>query len=178
MSPDAGVKLYGSGDCHKTLVYKRHLESLGVTFEFLDVHLDAQAAEDLSNSNADRRLSYPMMVVGGRRLRNPPLAKLDKELRRSGILPPAVIHEPESHRFVRHMRPRDAFVSYVWRGETMVLTHIEVAPELRGSGFGAELARQVFGMVRSLAPSARTTCPFMRRVARSTPEDWEFFGRS
>lgn len=175
MSTKARVKLYGSSECHKTLAYKRHLEALGVDHEFLDVHLDAQAAEDLRNCYADRRLNYPTIVIADRRLRNPPLLKLKKELRRSGILPPAVIHEPESHRFVRYMRPSDAFVSYVWSGATMVLTHIEVASEHRGSGLGAELAREVFTMVRLLAQSGRITCPFMRRVAMSTPEDREFF---
>ena len=176
MSTKAHVTLYGSNECHKTLAYKRHLEGLGVGHEFLDVRLDAEAAEHLRSCYADRRLNYPTIVIGERRMRNPPLLKLEKELRRSGILSPVVIHEPESHRFVRHMRPTDAFVSYVSRGDTMVLTHIEVAPEHRGSGLGAELAREVFAMVRSLAQAGRITCPFMQRVAMRSPEDREFFG--
>jgi ribosomal protein S18 acetylase RimI-like enzyme len=175
MSTKAHVKLYGSNECHKTLAYKRHLEELGVDHKFLDVQVDAVAAEDLRSYYADRRLNYPTIAIGERRLRNPPLLELEKELRRSGVLSPAVIHEPESQRFVRHMQPSDAFVSYVSRGDTMVLTHIEVAPEHRGSGLGAELAREVFTMVRMLAQSGRITCPFMRRVAMGTPEDREFF---
>lgn len=176
MTHDPPVEFYGSDDCYKTRAYRQRLETLGVPYRFLDVKHDPDAADRLRALYADKRLKYPTVVVGGRRLRNPTQTDLDKELYRSGILPPAVIHEPHAQRFVRYMRPNDAFVSYTWRGDTIILTHIEVDPVHRGTGLGARLARQVFAMVRSLGATARISCPFMRKVAASAPEDRAFFG--
>ena len=52
-----------------------------------------------------------------------------------------------SQRFIRHMAPVDAFVSYHWQGDRMVMAHIEVDPSLRGTGLGARFAAEVFDAV-------------------------------
>jgi predicted GNAT family acetyltransferase len=108
-------------------------------------------------------------MIAGKRVRNPSLRELDRTLARSGLYDPGVAHEAKSNRFVRYMTHRDAFVSYSESDDRIVLGHIEVPPEKRGTGLGAKLALEVFPLVEEMGKTARITCSFMRRVAASDP---------
>lgn len=68
------------------------------------------------------------------------------------------------------MSPSDAFVSYVWQCDRMVLTHIEVDPSFRGSGLGSRFATEVFEEIEDRPHEIRLTCPFLRKVALTRPE--------
>ena len=90
---------------------------------------------------------------------------------RAGLYDPGLIHEERAQRFVRHMAPSDAFVSYVWQGDRMILTHIEVDPSFRGSGLGARFAAEVFEEIETRSHEIRLTCPFLRKVG-GTRANW------
>lgn len=166
----AEVTLFGELRCHKTRFYQAALEERGVPYDLAEVDKDADAARRLAalTGSADK---FPTLEVKGRKIRNPSLPDLDKELARAGLYDPGLVHDERGQRFVRHMAPSDAFVSYVWQGERMVVTHIEVAPALRGTGIGARFAAEVFDALTPRPHEIRLTCPFLRRVAMTRP-DW------
>ncbi len=82
-----------------------------------------------------------------------------------------LVHDAAHNRYVRHMEPKDAFVSYRMEGDKKILTHIEVHPSFRGTGLGAEFAEQVFERVISEGVEAGITCTYMRHLAGTRP-DW------
>lgn len=164
------ITLFGEVRCPKTRFYQAALEDRGLEYEMAEVDKDPQAARRLTNLTGSAT-KFPTFQIKGRKLRNPKLPELEKALARACLYDPGLVHDEGSQRFVRHMAPSDAFVSYVWQGERMVLTHIEVDPSLRGSGIGARFAAEVFDAVLGRAHDIRITCSFLRRVA-ATRADW------
>lgn len=170
----ADIVLFGEVRCHKTRYYQSALEERGLTYEMAEVDKDAEAAKRLValTGSADK---FPAFEISGRKLRNPMLPELDKALARAGLYDPGLVHDKKCQRFVRHMAPSDAFVSYTWQGERMVLGHIETDPSLRGSGLGARFAAEVFEHLESAPHEVRLTCPFLRRVGATLLEWREKF---
>jgi predicted GNAT family acetyltransferase len=168
------ITLFGEIRCPKTRFYQDALVERGLEYEMAEVDKDADAARRLVvlTGSADK---FPTFEIKGRKVRNPKLRDLDKELARAGLYDPGLVHDEHSQRFIRHMAPSDAFVSYSWQGDRMVLTHIEVDPSLRGSGIGARFAAEVFEEIKSRPYEIRLTCPFLRRVAYSRAEWREKF---
>ncbi len=175
----SNVRLYGAKRCVKSRLYEEALNARGVSYTFLDVENDEAAANELRLLYADRDLKYPTFLIAGKRVRNPSMRELDRTLTHKGLYDAGVVHEPKSKRFVRYMKPQDAFVSYSESEAKIVLGHIEVPPQKRGFGLGAKLALDVFPMVKELTGTngkeARITCTFMRKVAASRPEWAEYF---
>ena len=171
----SNVRLYGAKRCVKSRLYEAALIERGVPYTFFDVEINDEAANELRLLYADRDLQYPTFLIGGKRVRNPSLRELDRTLTHEGLYDAGVAHEPKSKRFVRYMKPQDAFVSYSESETKIILGHIEIPPEKRGSGLGARLALEVFPMVKDLGKEARITCTFMRKVAASRPEWAEYF---
>jgi uncharacterized protein len=87
----------------------------------------------------------------------------------------SIKYEPDHERFTMSTANGDAFVTFRWQGEVMVLPHAEVPPALRGTGAGARLANGVFAEIEAMGIKARPTCPFLVRVARSDPRWRELF---
>lgn len=163
------VVLFGEIRCPKTRYYQSLLEERGITYEMAEVDKNPDAAERLIALTGSAT-KFPTFIIKGRKVRNPKPEELDKELARAELYDPGLIHDKISQRFIRYMSPQDAFVSYSWQGDRMVLGHIEVAQSLRGSGLGARLATEVFEHLRSASYEIRLTCPFLRRVANTRPE--------
>ncbi|MGB5417602.1 glutaredoxin family protein [Algibacter sp.] len=65
------IKLYGAERCHKTLHYKNYLEALNLKYLFLDVELNFAFAEELRSLYENRKLNFPTITIGGKKLRNP-----------------------------------------------------------------------------------------------------------
>lgn len=168
------IVLYGETRCHKTRFYQAALEDRGLDFALAEVDHDPKAAERLTalTGSADK---FPTFEIKGRKVRNPKLGDLDKALARAGLYDPGLVHDTKGQRFVRHMAPTDAFVSYVWHGDRMVLGHIEVDRALRGIGTGAKFATEVFEHLETAKHEVRLTCPFLRRVGATRPEWREKF---
>jgi arsenate reductase-like glutaredoxin family protein len=70
------IKLYGAERCNKTQHYKTFFKNRTLDFEFLDVEQNLLYAEELRNLYECRKLNFPTIIVGDKRLRNP----TDKEL--------------------------------------------------------------------------------------------------
>ena len=171
----ADITLFGEIRCHKTRFYQAALDERGLAYELAEVDRDAEAARRLIDLTGSAE-KFPTFQIRGRKLRNPGLAELDKELARAGLYDPGLIHDETGQRYLRHMAPSDAFVSYHWQGERMVMTHIEVDPSLRGTGAGARFATEVFESVENRPHEIRLTCPFLRKVAATRPEWRQKFG--
>lgn len=85
-------------------------------------------------------------------------------------------YQPDQNRFVMHTDKGDAFVTFRWDGDVMVLPHAEVPAILRGTGAGGRLANGVFAEIEEMGIKARPTCPFLIRVAQSDSRWRELFG--
>ncbi|WP_034062453.1 glutaredoxin family protein [Lacinutrix jangbogonensis] len=74
------IKLYGAERCHKTKYYQNILKNKGLDFVFLDVELDTESAEVLRVLYENRKLNFPTITIGNKKLRNPSDKDLDKWL--------------------------------------------------------------------------------------------------
>ena len=72
------INLYGTGRCHKTQYYKQYFEGLNLDYEFLDVELNETDANELRSLYESRKLNFPTITIGDKKLRNPS----DKELKK------------------------------------------------------------------------------------------------
>ena len=87
-----------------------------------------------------------------------------------------VEYQPDRNRFTMQTDKGDAYVTFRWDGDIMVLPHAEVPLSLRGTGAGGRLANGVFAEIESMGVTARPTCPFLVRVAQSNPRWQKLFG--
>lgn len=72
------IKLFGAKRCHKTQYYKKFLEDLNLKYKFLDVELNEENATSLRNLYENKKLNFPTITIGEKRLRNPS----DKDLKK------------------------------------------------------------------------------------------------
>lgn len=70
------IKLYGTERCHKTQYYKSFFHQNGLKYSFLDVEKSNEYAEELRGLYENRKLNFPTITIGAKKLRNP----TDKEL--------------------------------------------------------------------------------------------------
>jgi arsenate reductase-like glutaredoxin family protein len=70
------IKLYGTERCHKSHHYKTFLDHHGLEYKFLDVEINSSYAEELKGLYSNRKLNFPTITLGVKKLRNPS----DKEL--------------------------------------------------------------------------------------------------
>ncbi|WP_299364478.1 glutaredoxin domain-containing protein [Winogradskyella sp.] len=70
------IKLYGAERCHKTKHYQTFFDKQNLEYLFLDVEADNEFAEELRNLYENRKLNFPTITIGEKKLRNPS----DKEL--------------------------------------------------------------------------------------------------
>lgn len=85
-------------------------------------------------------------------------------------------YESDRLRFTMSTEAGDAYVTFHWDGNVMVLPHAEVPSSLRGTGAGARLAKGVFAEIEAMGIKALPTCPFLVRAARSDPRWKALFG--
>ena len=74
------IKLYGTERCHKTQYYKAFLHEKGLDYSFLDVDKNETYAEELRRLYENRRLNFPTITIGKKKLRNPTDKELNKWL--------------------------------------------------------------------------------------------------
>jgi glutaredoxin len=74
------ITLYGTASCHKTNYYKALLEEKELPYQFLDVEEDEASAEALRNLYENRKLNFPTITIGPKKLRNPRKEELEKWL--------------------------------------------------------------------------------------------------
>ena len=164
----AELILYGAARCGRTMDLLAALRQRGLEAKLADVQADPACAEALRRLTGDVA-KYPLLLVDGKKLRNPSMQTLDVELARAGLLDPGLIHDAKSRRFIRRMRPMDAFVSYTQQGTRMVLTNIEVDISSGAENVGEKLAEEVFELLCESDVDVRVTCPFLRKLAFQRP---------
>lgn len=79
------ITLYGAQRCHKTQHYQQFFQTRNLAFTFLDVEQDPIAAEQLRSLYDSRKLNFPTITIGEKRLRNPNDQELEKWLIKLGI---------------------------------------------------------------------------------------------
>jgi arsenate reductase-like glutaredoxin family protein len=72
------IKLYGTEKCHKTNYYKDFLKANEVDYVFLEVEKSTKNAVELRTLYENRKLNFPAITIGNKKLRNPS----DKELQK------------------------------------------------------------------------------------------------
>ncbi|BAO76529.1 glutaredoxin family protein [Winogradskyella sp. PG-2] len=76
------IKLYGTERCHKSQYYKTFLDHQGLEYKFLDVEINSNYAEELRSLYENRRLNFPTVTIGKKKLRNPSDNELLKWLKK------------------------------------------------------------------------------------------------
>ena len=119
-------------------------------------------------------MHFPIIVVGLNWLRNPAEKQIIRSLVLEELLDNKLVHEQKQQRFLKYMHPQDAFVSYRLNQTNglMLLTHIEIPSEKRGSGFGADLAIEVFEFIENMNFEAKVVCPFLKKIAKTNTK-WQ-----
>jgi glutaredoxin len=78
MSKTLVVKLYGVNDCHKTSFYQKLLNAREIQYQFLDVRINNDFAEELRSLYENKKLNFPTITIGQKKLRNPKEKELIK----------------------------------------------------------------------------------------------------
>lgn len=77
------IKLYGAARCHKTNYYMQLLNETKLPYQFLDVETNEDHAEELRGLYENRKLNFPTITIGSKKLRNPRKEELEKWLKKS-----------------------------------------------------------------------------------------------
>ncbi|MEH6537661.1 MAG: glutaredoxin family protein [Psychroserpens sp.] len=80
MNNSPSIKLYGANRCHKTQFYINFLNETGLPYEFLDVEINEDHAETLRGLYENKKLNFPTITIGSKKLRNPHTKELEKWL--------------------------------------------------------------------------------------------------
>ncbi|WP_430411564.1 glutaredoxin family protein [Kordia sp.] len=76
------IKLYGTASCHKTIHYKELLAATEFPYQYLDVNENKTHAEELRKLYQNRKLNFPTITIGTKKLRNPKDEELKKWLQK------------------------------------------------------------------------------------------------
>jgi mycoredoxin len=82
--PEVPVIVYGTRWCAATQFVRRHLERLGVPYEYVDLEDDPGAVQQLRWWTGGYA-SHPTVYVGGEVLVEPTIGELNWALTRSGV---------------------------------------------------------------------------------------------
>lgn len=72
------IKLYGAQRCHKTIYYLEFLLAKNIDFIFLDVEKNNKYAQELRKLYENKKLNFPTITIGEKKLRNPSDKELNK----------------------------------------------------------------------------------------------------
>ena len=86
-------------------------------------------------------------------------------------LKPAVVDEPDEHRFVYRAEGGEAQLVYRRNGRRLILVHTEVPDELGGRGLGGELVQAALDQAKANGWTVAPWCPFARKWLEDHPDD-------
>lgn len=159
------IKLYGTEGCHKTNYYKILLDKTKLPYQFLDVEQNEDHAEELRGLYENRKLNFPTITIGKKKLRNPYKEELHKWINK---LIPAILkikHDLENQRFTLDINGEIAKVDYQLRDNKMYLIHSEVPYNLRGQGIGKILVEKTFEQLTKEGYKAVAICSYIKAIA-------------
>jgi glutaredoxin len=79
------VEVYGADWCGDTQRTRRHLDRLGVAYQYINVELDKQASEWVKQQN-DGKERKPTVKIGKQVLAEPSDQALEQALRQEGLV--------------------------------------------------------------------------------------------
>ncbi len=166
------IKLYGAEGCHKTNYYKILLDKTELPYQFLDVEKNKDHAEELRGLYENRKLNFPTITIGEKKLRNPNKEDLEKWLNK--LIPSrlAIVHDKENNRFTLDINGGIAKVDYQIRHNKMYLMHSEVPYNLRGRGIGKVLVEKTFEQLTHEGYMAVAVCSYIKAIA-SRSKKWK-----
>jgi uncharacterized protein len=85
-------------------------------------------------------------------------------------MPLVVTHNAEASRFEARPDGLLAICSYRRQGDTLVLHHTEVPPQLQGRGVAGELVQGALDWAREHGLRVRPTCSYVAAYMRRHPE--------
>ncbi len=165
------IKLYGAKGCHKTHYYQILLDKTDLPYQFLDVELNKDHAEELRGFYENRKLNFPTITIGKKKLRNPHKEELHKWINK---LIPQVLdieHKKKQNQFTLNINGELAKVNYKLKDNKMYLVHSEVPYNLRGQGIGKILVEKTFEKLTEEGYKAVAVCSYVKAVARRS-EKW------
>ena len=80
MNSELEVILYGTERCHKTQYYKSFLDERNINYVLLEVEENAVYADRLRSLYKSKKLNFPTITIGDKKLRNPSVKELEKWL--------------------------------------------------------------------------------------------------
>lgn len=165
------IKLYGATACHKTNYYKLVLEETGLPFKFLDVEANEGHADELRSLYENKKLNFPTITIGTKKLRNPTKDDLLKWLNK--LIPSRlpIVHDVENRKFTIDINGEEAKVEYHVKNGKLYLIHSEVPYNLRGQGIGKVLVEKTFEKLTEEGLKAIAVCSYIKAVARRS-EKW------
>lgn len=166
------IKLYGAEACHKTNYYKLLLDETKLPYQFLDVEENEEYAEELRNLYENRKLNFPTITIGKKKLRNPYKEELEKWLNK--LIPSRleIVHDKENKQYTLDINGELAKVTYQLRNDKMYLVHSEVPYNLRGQGIGKVLVEKTFEKLANEGYKAVAICRYIKAVAKRS-EKWQ-----
>jgi len=165
------IKLYGTDGCHKTRYYQLVLNETGLPYLFLDVEKNANHAAELRGLYDSRKLHFPTITIGTKKLRNPYKEELYKWLYKLIPSMTTIVHNKEGNKYTFTINGEEAKVEYVLKGGKMLLVHSEVPYYLRGKGIGKEMVLQTFEKLTAEGYKAIAVCSYIKAVAKRS-EKW------
>ena len=160
------IKLYGTNGCHKTHYYQLLLDKIGLPYQFLDVEKNEGHAEELRGLYENRKLNFPTITIGKKKLRNPYKEELHKWINK---LVPQILkikHNSENSSFNLDINGELAKVEYKLKDNKLYLEHSEVPFNLRGKGIGKVLVEKTFEKLTEEGYKAVAVCSYIKAVAK------------
>ncbi|MEE9362680.1 MAG: N-acetyltransferase [Cellulophaga sp.] len=166
------IKLYGAENCHKTNYYKLLLASKNFNYSFLDVESNIDYAEELQSLYENRKLNFPTITIGTKKLRNPTKEDLNKWLNKLIISKIDLKHNKQEQQFTLDINGKIAKVEYKKKDNGLHLIHSEVPFNLRGQGIGKILVEKTFEKLTKEGYNAIAVCSYIKLVA-SRSSKWK-----
>ena len=166
------IKLYGTDGCHKTHYYQLVLNETGLPYLFLDVEKDTNHAEELRGLYENRKLNFPTITIGTKKLRNPYKEELYKWLYKLIPSMTKIAHNKIDKKFRFTINGEEAWIDYVLKEGKMYLVHSEVPYDLRGRGIGKEMVLQTFEKLTEEGYEAVAVCSYIKAIAIRS-EQWK-----
>ncbi|HYF21802.1 MAG TPA: GNAT family N-acetyltransferase [Caulobacteraceae bacterium] len=80
-------------------------------------------------------------------------------------------HEPENGRFVLPMDEGRVFADYTRETDTLLITHVEADPKLRGTGAADRFMRELVGHARQEGLKLRPLCSYAAAWMTRHPDE-------
>ena len=132
----------------------------------MDVEKNKDHAEELRNLYENRKLNFPTITIGKKKLRNPYKEELVKWLNK--LIPSRlnIVHNKDNKRFTLDINGEIAKVDYQLRNDQMYLVHSEVPYNMRSQGIGKVLVEKTFEQLTKEGYEDVAICSYIKAIAK------------